>query len=298
MINFTGLPQIQQKEKGNIIHMFNQLLSMTSYYSQLQFLYNNNQHYSTASSYQNLCTHDMLFNIAMVALYGPNHINVHGTTHTNNHRSNLLINENRESLFVEDTYIRISFWNTPITYMHILMMPPKISVPYNTKIFFNYSNLCNNIVNIIHPIVSYIMIPNTTQSESAKRVLRPSHILQITRHLPKIDMLQTAPSTRVSPPRAQSPKAQSTKAPYPRAPSPRTPSPRASPLRASPPKAPSPRAPSPRAPSPRALPLKASPPKASPPRAQSPKASPPRASLHKSESKKRNRGKRHSHKTK
>ena len=201
MINFTGLPHMPQQERGFVIDMFNQLLSATSHYSQLQFLYNNNQHYSTASSYQNLCTYSILFNIATIATRGPNHINVYGTIHTNNHRSNLLVNENGESLFAEDTYIRISFWNTPLTYMHILMRPPRITIPYQTKIFFNYSNLCDYLVTIIPPIISYRTNPVTTATNLGTGRLPILHRLEIIKPEPK----QASPKPE-SKPKSISPK--------------------------------------------------------------------------------------------
>ena len=201
MINFTGLPHMPQQERGYVIDMFNQLLSATSHYSQLQFLYNNNQHYSTASSYQNLCTYSILFNIATIATRGPNHINVYGTIHTNNHRSNLLVNENGESLFAEDTYIRISFWNTPLTYMHILMRPPRITIPYQTQIFFNYSNLCDYLVTIIPPIISYRTNPVTTATNLGTGRLPILHRLEIIKPEPK----QASPKPE-SKPKSISPK--------------------------------------------------------------------------------------------
>ena len=229
MINFND-KYIPSKERKDIVAMFNELLFIDSYYSQLQFLYNNNQHYTTVSAEKNLCDYQTLYAIAKIACYDANPIIVHGTIHNNNHSSNLLVNQKEESLFVEDTYIRISAWNNPYVFMHILMMPPKITVPRDTKIFFKFSNLCEKVKRIIPPIISYIDV--TTQFESgAKCVLRPasSHILQITKPiLQKIEMLQKASSPKAASPKS-SPKASSHKSS-----SHKSSSPKASPKSASP----------------------------------------------------------------
>lgn len=145
---------IPYQEELDIREMFTQLYNYHTYYSQLQFLYNNSQHFSTVSSDKNLCTHYKLREIAEIAAHrGGAYINVHGTIHNNYHSSNILKDTNGLPVNVKDTYIRISYWNSPHIFMHILMSPPIVTIYRPTEILFSPSFECDAIINPIMPII-------------------------------------------------------------------------------------------------------------------------------------------------
>ena len=146
---------IHYQEEINIREMFKQLQYPYSYYSQLQLLYNNSQHFSTVMSEKNVCTHYQLQELAGIA--NPRNrledVIVHGTIHTNYHSSNILKDTNGLSLSGIDTYIRISLYDSQQTFMHILMIPPIVTIYSPTEILFSPSIECDIINTPIMPII-------------------------------------------------------------------------------------------------------------------------------------------------
>ena len=146
---------IHYQEEINIREMFKQLQYPYSYYSQLQLLYNNSQHFSTVMSEKNVCTHYQLQELAGIAssINSSEYVIVHGTIHTNYHSSNILKDANGLSLSGIDTYIRISLYDSQQTFMHILMIPPIVTIYSPTEILFSPSIECDMINTPIMPII-------------------------------------------------------------------------------------------------------------------------------------------------
>ena len=216
MIVFVDM--IHYKEELDIRTMFKQLQNPYSYYSQLQFSYNNSKHFTTVSSDKNLCTNSKLQEIARIATYiGGEYINVHGTIHSNYHNSNVLTDSNGVPLLVKDTYIKISFWNSPQTFMHILMIPPIVTINSpTTHVIITPSLECDYIMMpVIEPIIINAFtntdVPTMRQRREPLSIIYPTNPPLIP--LQMISSQHTAqsravspPSRAVSPPRAVSPK--------------------------------------------------------------------------------------------
>jgi hypothetical protein len=107
-------------EQQFIESVINQLEDPNSFYSILQYSYNNNIHFS--GSYNGL------YNIKELIkkIKSPRDtIEVKGQIHTNFHSSRLLVDWNTgQGLFVTDTYIQI---HDGVSVYHILLQPPKLN---------------------------------------------------------------------------------------------------------------------------------------------------------------------------
>ena len=180
MIIYTKI--ISEFEKQQIYEMFNQLLHENSFYTHLQLLYNNHKHFTSVSADKNLCSIEQLYNIAQIALSKEYTIFVEGTIHTNNHVSNVLINnKTKKPLFVKDTYIRISFDH--IDFIHILMGPPIIETSpvdyyYYNELFLDSTCDKPTPFNVIPPIFTIsadipIPIPITRPRSKAIKIVMP-----------------------------------------------------------------------------------------------------------------------------
>ena len=82
-------------------HVFNDLLFLDTYYTNLQLIYNNNKHFPTIRADKNICTLDKLYNIAMIAHSEDPSIAIYieGTIHKNYHASNILLNYSQSFIF-------------------------------------------------------------------------------------------------------------------------------------------------------------------------------------------------------
>jgi hypothetical protein len=145
MIEFKDTPE---NEKKLIIKLFYDLYNPYSYYSVLQYLYNNNGHFVTVDDSKNICTPEML-NIINKYSNKKNEklkVIVNGGIHTNNHVSNVLLNEYNQSIFVEDTYIQFQLYPDDITTnkkRHLLVNPPHINnVQSIQNYIYNPNYLC------------------------------------------------------------------------------------------------------------------------------------------------------------
>jgi hypothetical protein len=132
--------QIPNHEREIIEQLFYELQFRNSYYTTLQLLYNNSNHFSTISADKNLCTYNILYNLCLIS-HSQNNMDtiyIEGTIHSNYHISNVLFEEyTNRPLFVKDTYIRFSIDN--INFMHLLVEPPIIEADNIEYIYYNES---------------------------------------------------------------------------------------------------------------------------------------------------------------
>ena len=135
-------------------HVFNDLLFLDTYYTNLQLIYNNNKHFPTIRADKNICTLDKLYNIAMIAHSEDPGIAIYieGTIHKNYHASNILLNVHNMPLFVEDTYIRISYSDNRYDFTHILVEPPRINSLYIDYIYSENIDCDRPISSFIEPL--------------------------------------------------------------------------------------------------------------------------------------------------
>jgi hypothetical protein len=132
--------QIPNHEREIIEQLFYELQFRNSYYTTLQLLYNNSNHFSTISADKNLCTYNILYNLGLISQSqnSMDTIYIEGTIHSNYHISNVLFEEyTNRPLFVKDTYIRFSIDN--INFMHLLVEPPIIEADNIEYIYYNES---------------------------------------------------------------------------------------------------------------------------------------------------------------
>lgn len=130
----------------NVILSFN---ITDNYYSVLQKLYNHNLHFTTVPNTLDLCSNNSLLEIYSLANDVNNTLLILGDIHTNNHISNILVDNKLNPIFCKDTYVSIKHVETNRTY-HILIDPPTIPKNKKFQIFFNH--LCD--------FVPYIIMPN------------------------------------------------------------------------------------------------------------------------------------------
>ena len=144
---------ISEEEKAEIREMFEQLKNPYSFYSRLQFLYNNSHHYTTVGPDKNICTIQQLTHIAYIAEHTSFQIFIEGTKHSNSHSTGVLVDQYNNQLLVEDIYIRITFGNNRRGFMHILMEPPIIRLYRPTEIYYNYPLECERLYEDIQPTI-------------------------------------------------------------------------------------------------------------------------------------------------
>ena len=123
-------------EEEFIKYLFNQLTVQDSFYTSLQLMYNNTQHFTTINS--DICNFDEISRIIS------GNICVQGGIHTNNHISLVLLQESSMPIFVKDSYIRIKD-DTGRIY-HILTNVPRFEQEVD-----NYYIIYNTNCNIIEP---------------------------------------------------------------------------------------------------------------------------------------------------
>ena len=151
MLIFNNI--ISEEEKAEIREMFEQLKNPYSFYSRLQFLYNNSHHYTTVGPDKNICTIPQLTYIASIAEDTHLQIFIEGTKHSNSHSTGVLVDQDNNPLFVEDIYIRITFEDNRRGFMHILMEPPIIRLYRPTEIYYNYPLECERLYEDIQPTI-------------------------------------------------------------------------------------------------------------------------------------------------
>ena len=132
------MKKVPDNEKQIIEQLFYELQFVNSYYTTLQLLYNNSDHFSTISADKNLCTYQLLNHLGYISQNENYTIYIEGTIHSNYHISNVLFDKyTNRPLFVKDTYIRFSYDN--INFMHLLVTPPNIEGEINDYIYHNES---------------------------------------------------------------------------------------------------------------------------------------------------------------
>jgi hypothetical protein len=149
MIDFIAFrgSVMSNQDKSYIMQIIANFASPLSYISNLQYIYNNNFHFTTLTPEINICDTYQLKYIYDIATSPDQMITIEGIIHTNNHTSRVLIDQNNKPLFVEDTYIRVKI--NDITH-HILVDAPKIST---SQYFIQLPPNCSYPNLIIPPII-------------------------------------------------------------------------------------------------------------------------------------------------
>lgn len=147
MLEFVGHNgnNMNIEQKQFVINIFEQLLHKDSYYTNLQLLYNNKDHFVTVPF--SICSFIELKTLGKIAFSNRFKLKIHGTIHYNHHVSGVLYDLKNRKMFVKDTYITISDYHD--NKYHILIKAPKLQSLQN----YNYisSNNCENALYFIPP---------------------------------------------------------------------------------------------------------------------------------------------------
>uniref|UniRef100_A0A6C0H5D3 Uncharacterized protein n=1 Tax=viral metagenome TaxID=1070528 RepID=A0A6C0H5D3_9ZZZZ len=116
-----------KKDKKIIFNLFKSLEYSNSYYSVLQYLYNNHLHFVTTDDSKNICTPELL-NLFYNYFSDKNYysIIVNGDIHSNYHTSNILLDQFHNPTFVKDFYIQFQLYPYDGIKRHLLVKPPNI----------------------------------------------------------------------------------------------------------------------------------------------------------------------------
>ena len=139
---------LSESDKEFIKGIIDHLKNPDSCISNIQFLYNNSDHFTTTS---NGISSDEDIKELLKKIYSKNQIlTVQGNIHSNYHISNVLINcYSMYPLFVKDTYIRLKDINNRV--YHILLTPPEITTEnYMIKV----SECSHDIRYVIPPVIT------------------------------------------------------------------------------------------------------------------------------------------------
>jgi len=134
MIIFNTTNEQDKQDKPIIYEAINSLADEFSFYSVLQYQYNNDKHFNLTN--KSICDPKFLHKIYLYSQDKSNNtkVIVHGGIHHNNHTSGVLRDENNRGIFVKDTYIQFQLYPDDFNNnnkRHFLMYPPNIGYPVN-----------------------------------------------------------------------------------------------------------------------------------------------------------------------
>jgi hypothetical protein len=148
-MTITFLPHrgqsMSHEEQQYVRKIFSDLNNKMSYYTSLQLLYNNGEHFQTTTS--NMCHFPLIKNLACKAVFTQQTIYVEGTIHKNYHVSNVIQDQDGNGVFCEDSYIKVL--DTNGDKLHILIKAPVIST--TTPIYIHPQTGCQSMF-MISPI--------------------------------------------------------------------------------------------------------------------------------------------------
>lgn len=131
--------------RAMITTILQSLGNVYSYHSNLQMIYNNEEHFTTVPF--RVCNIEDLQRLAYAAYSNNETVVVQGTIHQNFHASGVVLNaKTHERMPVYDTYIR-AFYNG--TTIHILIEPPSVASPQ--PYILRAVTSCHQPLHIIYP---------------------------------------------------------------------------------------------------------------------------------------------------
>lgn len=148
MIQFIPYKGVEMNsyEKNLILTIFGQLSDVNSFYSNLQYIYNN---YNHTLHNRSICSYFDINSLLDLAHDPVKNLQIEGSIHYNYHISNILLSTvDYAPLFVKDTYIRMRYPNNKV--YHLFVSEPTTQEPAIIKL----NPICPIPVYLIFPVVN------------------------------------------------------------------------------------------------------------------------------------------------